>query len=162
MSSFTKKIVVSLDPHDKRYWFLEEDFKYYEFINENEYLEITVPKGFRTDFASIPKIFLALPFIKYGDKFNKAAVLHDFCYCAKLFPRKKCDELFLKGMEILGIPRWKRLLFYYIVRIFGKPHFGCKNLKSPNYDLCIKSGKDKFVKIKKIKSDNTNGEKISN
>jgi hypothetical protein len=150
MSSFTKKLIVSLDPKDKRYWYLEEDFKYYEFIDENQAMIITVPKGFRTDFASIPKILYALPFITDADKFNKAAVLHDFCYCTKLFDRKQCDELFYRAMEIVGIPEWKRILFYHVVRLFGRSHFGVKK-GDPNYKLCSDENlKKTFLKIVKI------------
>jgi len=33
--------------------------------------------------------------------------------------RKTSDRIFLEAMEVLGIPKWKRYLFYYTVRLFG-------------------------------------------
>ena len=183
MSAFTDKLIVSLDPKgDGQYWYLEKEFEYYEILgNEKELLDnglprdyieqqsnqsnnnnnnnniviriIKVPKGFRTDFASIPKILFALPFINYKDKFNKAAVLHDFCYCSKLLPRKECDKLFLNAMKILGISLWKRYLFYYTVRIFGRSHYGNKS-KKYNVEFCnkIENPASVFIEYKTIKS----------
>jgi len=182
MSAFTDKLIVSLDPKgDGQYWYLEKEFEYYEILgNERElldkqklpreYLEninkqqsstenniiiriVKVPKGFRTDFASIPKILFALPFINYKDKFNKAAVLHDFCYCSKLLNRKECDKLFLNAMKVLGIPLWKRYLFYYTVRIFGGSHYGNRS-KKYNIEFCnkIDNPASVFIKYKTIKS----------
>ena len=115
MSRFTEKIIVSLEPDGKK-WRLEADFEYYtDLTPERKYIKI--PAGFETDFASIPKIFL--PFLEYRDKFNKAAVIHDWLYHSKQFDRKLADRIFFEAMEVLGIAKWKRYLFYYIVRIFG-------------------------------------------
>ncbi|RUM58267.1 MAG: hypothetical protein DSY59_04290 [Persephonella sp.] len=73
--------------------------------------------GFRTDFASIPRILY--PLIKDRDKFNKAAVVHDWLYYSQQFDRKTSDRIFLEAMEVVGISLWKRYLFYLVVRIFG-------------------------------------------
>lgn len=115
MSQFTEKLIVSLEK-DGTHWELEAPFEYYtELFNEKIY--ITVPKGFRTDFASIPKIFHS--FISDRDKYNKAAVVHDWLYHSKQFDRKTADRIFLEGMEVLGISKLKRYLFFWAVRIFG-------------------------------------------
>ena len=121
MSSFTKKLIVSLEPNGRK-WKLEEEFSYYTILN-GEKKTFTVPKGFETDFASIPKIFISLPFIKWKDKFNKAAVVHDWLYNIKEVDRKTADKIFLEAMLVLGIPRWKAYLFYIVVRLFGWSHW---------------------------------------
>jgi len=115
MSRFTEKLVVSLEK-DGKHWTLEEDFEYYtEILGSRVY--ITVPAGFTTDFASIPKIFHS--FIEDRDKYNKAAVVHDWLYESKIFSRKISDKIFLEAMTVLNIHPFKRFLFYYAVRIFG-------------------------------------------
>jgi hypothetical protein len=129
MSSFTEKLVVSLEPNGRR-WKLEEDFTYYTEIFKDKGIDryyITVPAGFETDFASIPKIFM--PFLKWRDKFNKAAVVHDYLYSTKEVDRKTADRIFLEGLVILGIPKWKAYLFYIVVRLFGWTHWRKKKQK---------------------------------
>jgi len=118
MSKFTSKLIVSLK--DGKNWTLEEEFEYYTDMF-GERFTIQIPKYFETDFASIPKIFL--PFLSYKDKFNKAAVVHDYLYSNHLFSRKDSDKIFLEGMEVLGINKFKRYLFYYIVRLFGRKRY---------------------------------------
>ena len=127
MSSFTRKLVVSLEPNGKR-WKLEELFEYYtDLLGERK--TFTVPAGFETDFASIPKPLLALPFIRWRHKFNKAAVIHDWLYYTKEVDRKTADRIFLEALLVLGIPRWKAYLFYAAVRLFGWTHWEKKKLQ---------------------------------
>jgi len=115
MSKFTEKLVVSLEK-DGTHWQLEKDFQYYtQLFGDRVY--ITVPTGFRTDFASIPKIFHS--FIKDKDKYNKASVVHDWLYHSKQFDRKTADKIFLEAMTVLNIHPIKRYIFYWAVRLFG-------------------------------------------
>ena len=90
-------------------------------------VNITVPAGFKTDFASIPRLArLLIP--KLG-RYNKAAVVHDACYQRKYtahmgliyytFDRRTSDLIFLDAMADLGVAKWKRLLMYYGVRLGG-------------------------------------------
>lgn len=85
---------------------------------------ITVPKGFLTDGASVPKMFWSI-FDPFGEYF-RAAVLHDFLYstqgCAWL-TRKECDDLFKEAMFNAGVPWVKRDLIYRTVRMFGGSRF---------------------------------------
>ena len=121
MSSFTEKLIVSLESNGKR-WKLEKEFSYYtDLLGERK--TFTVPAGFETDFASIPKPLLALPLIRWRDKFNKASVIHDWLYCTKKVDRKTADRIFLEALLVLGIPRWKAYLFYAAVRLFGWTHW---------------------------------------
>ena len=115
MSRFTEKLIVSLEK-DGKHWTLEADFEYYTDINQ-ERIYIKIPSGFRTDFASIPKIFHS--FIEDKDKYNKAAVVHDWLYNTKMFDRKTSDKIFLEAMFVLGINKFKAYIFYYAVRLFG-------------------------------------------
>ena len=111
MSSFTTPLIV--EPlEDGRHWKLVEKFEF-----NNKKYTISVPAGFITDFASVPRIFWWL--IPPTGRYGKAAVVHDFCYRKACFSRKECDWIFLEGMRALGVPKWKRLIMWAAVRLFG-------------------------------------------
>ena len=81
---------------------------------------IPIPKGFRTDFGSVPLLFQSL--ISPIGKPTKAYVLHDYlCVLANNgdIARKKADEVFLDAMRILGVGRFKRILIYGGVRFYA-------------------------------------------
>ena len=89
-------------------------------------IDITVPIGFVTDFASIPR-FARMIIPKLG-RWNKAAVLHDYLYQNHIVryknltftvARKQADLIFLDTMKELGVKKWKRLLMFMSVRLFG-------------------------------------------
>jgi len=84
---------------------------------------ITVPSGFVTDGASVPRIFWNI-FSPFGSYF-RAAVIHDYLYSplnAK-FNRKQSDGIFLDGMRELGVGWLKRKMIYRAVRMFGMRSF---------------------------------------
>jgi hypothetical protein len=111
---------VELESNGKK-WRLAERFIVYTEQASKERIYIEVEKGFETDFASIPKIFI--PALEWKDKFNKAAVVHDWLYHTKMFDRKTSDKIFLELQIALGISKVKAYLFYFIVRIFGWTHW---------------------------------------
>jgi len=114
MSSFTTPLIVQL-LDDGRTWRLEEEFRYR--VGDETGEPVAVPKGFETDFASIPRIFWAVlsPYGRHG----KSAVIHDWCYKKHLFTRLVCDRIFLEAMKVLGVRRWKYRVMYRAVRMFG-------------------------------------------
>jgi hypothetical protein len=75
---------------------------------------IIVPKGFITDFASVPRLFWRL-FPPFG-KYTPAAVLHDYLCRKPGFSRAEADKIFLHHMESLGVPFYKRYPMYLGVR----------------------------------------------
>ena len=77
----------------------------------------TVPAGFVTDFASIPRpLWWRYP--KSGI-WNKAAVLHDHLYVVNGLTRAEADDLFREAMEACGVNWWTRNVFFRAVRIGG-------------------------------------------
>ncbi|KKM07440.1 hypothetical protein LCGC14_1733860 [marine sediment metagenome] len=123
MSSFTSPLIVKVLGKHKF-----ELFRSFTFHVDSRYSKelIRVPKGFITDFASVPKAFWSI-IPPYG-KYTKAAVLHDYLYKYHGFvsgnqtisyTRKEADQLFLKAMEVLGVGRIKRWIMYQAVRRFG-------------------------------------------
>jgi len=103
-------------------WEVERGFKYYVGEeNSDEY--VRVPRGFPTDFASVPRAFWVV--LPPDGQYSQAAVLHDYLYSChgvlpkKTYTRKRCDELFLEAMAVLEVPTWKRLIMYRAVRMFA-------------------------------------------
>lgn len=79
---------------------------------------VTVPQGFVTDFASIPRIFWG--FISPLDRTQAAAILHDYLYRIRWSNnRRLCDIVFLAAMEAGNVPGWKGNLIYRAVRMGG-------------------------------------------
>lgn len=85
---------------------------------------VIVPKGFITDFASVPKKLWGLVG-PYG-RHTKAAVLHDWLYSSQSkenFSKEVADRLFLLFMEYLAVPKKDKFLLFNGVDKFGKPFF---------------------------------------
>jgi len=114
MSSFTKPLIVSPLP-DGISWELQENFVYW-IGKENSGEGVFVPKGFRTDFASIPKIFWSIIGGPTG-RYTEASVIHDFLYVKGIYTRKRTDQIFYEAMTILKVSYWKRKAMYFAVRI---------------------------------------------
>jgi hypothetical protein len=94
--------------------------------------QFTVPTGFKTDLASIPRIFWNIlpPFGKY----TEAAVLHDWLYRTHLVPRPDADEVLLEAMELGHTGRVTRWVIYIAVRLFGWPAWHDeKRWQKPHY-----------------------------
>lgn len=82
--------------------------------------KIIVPKGFKTDFASVPRIFHSI--IAPIGKHTQPAIIHDYLYAngAKMgFSRKDSDLIFLLAMKECSVNLVTRKILYYAVRVFG-------------------------------------------
>lgn len=78
---------------------------------------ITVPAGFVTDLASIPRVFHAL--IPINGRHRAAAILHDWLYETQSRSRAESDRLFLDAMADSRV-RWsQRWAMYLAVRAAG-------------------------------------------
>lgn len=105
---------------DKRgTWSLLRRFGYYsDLLKAN----IWVPKGFVTDFASVPRIPLA--FLLAGNSAHEAAVIHDWLYqthkVGKVeISRAMADDIFKEASLASNIAPWRASLMYWGVRIGG-------------------------------------------
>jgi len=103
-------------------------FEFWHDAHDEQKREVyTVMEGFVSDFASIPR--LCWPLIGHpAGEYAQASVLHDFLYRVQPVSRKKADELFLEGMEVLGVVPWKRKAMYAAVRCFAKHAWKNKQL----------------------------------
>ena len=75
-----------------------------------------VPKGFTTDFCSVPAIVAMIP--KLG-KYTKASVVHDWLYYSGYGDQEYCDKAYRDLMLHDGCSRWRVALIYRGLRMFG-------------------------------------------
>ncbi len=115
-NSFKTPLVVEVMPSGKRFR-LHHEFTYRKKYGGGTAI-ISIPTGFETDFASIPR-FARILIPKLG-RYNKAAVIHDWMYqSGKGYRRKFVDQFFLEAMSDLGVAKWKRYVMYWAVRLGG-------------------------------------------
>lgn len=118
MSKFTTPAILEMLGHYE--WRVHEPFAFYLSNDNSDVIE--VPAGFVTDLATIPRIFWSL--MPPDGKYAKAAIIHDYLYDNALRTKKEADLIFLDGMTVLGVARWKRTIMYYAVRLFGQGMYG--------------------------------------
>ena len=88
-------------------------------FNDGERI-ITVPEGFETNLASVPRVPFA--YVAWGDRAHREAVLHDYLYSIGAvpdLPREECDKLFRQAMISRGNPWWIYQPMYWGVRLGG-------------------------------------------
>lgn len=117
MSRFTTPAILEMLGHYN--WRVHEPFAFYLSDDESDVIE--VPAGFVTDLATVPRIFWIL--LPPDGKYAKAAIIHDYLYDNALRTKKEADRIFLDGMDVLGVPKWKRTVMYWAVRLFGRGNY---------------------------------------
>jgi hypothetical protein len=110
-------------------WLLAEDCVY----KTTDGFTITAKSGFKTDLASIPRVFWAL--ISSFELSIAAPILHDLIYRSagevtipngevepadKIFTRQEADDIFLELMTRAKVSYWKRNVAYLAVRHFAE------------------------------------------
>jgi len=89
-------------------------------------LEYTIPAGFVTDGASIPRLFY--PIFTPTGRYFKAAILHDYMlqfndaekYREKVGFWSLANLEFCRAMDDLGIRPWRRTLILLAVTLWGR------------------------------------------
>ncbi len=114
MSRFTTPAV--LEMLDDYRWRLMEPFEFW--LTDAPDDVIRVPTGYVTDLTSVPRLFWSI-FPPHG-RYAKAAIVHDWLYDNALRTKAEADRIFLDGMTVLGVPRWRRWVMYAAVRLFGR------------------------------------------
>lgn len=119
MSSFTNALI--LKKKQKREWEVLQSFAY-EVGHLGSGESITVPAGFPSDLASIPRILWSL--LPPDGDYSQAAVLHDWL-CVKKgkverqYNSKEVSKIFLESMAVLNVSFLTRHTMYYGVLVFG-------------------------------------------
>jgi len=97
----------------KRPFMLLANFRYVRSNGE----VITVPSGYTTDFASIPRVLHGVfnPIGRYG----KAAIVHDWLCDTRKRPSVETHNMFIEAMHALRVKRRTIWALGFAVRIFG-------------------------------------------
>ena len=109
---FADGLSVDVRELDERFWGVLRQFVY-----QAERQEYRVAKGEKTDFASVPRIFVW--FIPAYGRYTKAAILHDYlCRLARegTFERRDADGVFRQAMRTLKVPFLRRWIMWAAVR----------------------------------------------
>lgn len=85
-----------------------------------------VPVGFKTDFASVPRVPIA--FLLCGDTASRPAALHDWLYTAgkdghPVPDRATADALLKEAALAEGVPAWRAWSLFLGVRLGGASHW---------------------------------------
>jgi hypothetical protein len=95
---------------------LEDDLVAEVTFDDGSAKRIVAKKGYKTDLASIPRIFWSI-FTPDG-VYRYIAILHDILYQTELFSRDVCDLIFRLGLT--DLPSDSEKIFYYSVRFGGR------------------------------------------
>jgi Protein of unknown function (DUF1353) len=93
---------------DNKFWITIEDM-IYVIGSTNE--RIVVPKGFVTDFASLPQPLWSLGLSPYG-QYSRAAVVHDYLYWSQGCTRAQSDRLLVIAMKESNVSGFDETLVY--------------------------------------------------
>jgi hypothetical protein len=117
MSRFTTPAILEMLDHYR--WRVNAPFSFYLSDDNSDMIE--VPAGFVTDLASVPRILWIL--LPPDGKYAKAAIIHDYLYDNALRTKAEADRIFLDGITVLGVPKWKRIVMFGAVRLFGRGRY---------------------------------------
>jgi hypothetical protein len=101
-------------PRDDGLWRLTAPLVYQSDVAK---MTFTVPAGFITDLASVPRIPIA--YLLAGGTSNEASVVHDFIYSTHPVARATADAVLKEASLLTGVPKWRAWLMWAGVRVGG-------------------------------------------
>ncbi len=121
-------VVYSRDPElrwDRKTleWVVLREFWVYWYRAGKPMVSFSVLKDFRTDLASIPRLFRSV--VPQVGPNLQAAIVHDWCLTRRMFfsgvemTERLKHRLFLDGMASLSVPYIRRKVMYRAVRTWG-------------------------------------------
>ena len=87
----------------------------FKLAEEVWYKDIVIPKGFRTDGASVPRLFWFI-FPPNRTDYLPCAIIHDYL-CDK-GEYRKADEYFKECLKELKVDKFSRTIMYLAVRLY--------------------------------------------
>jgi hypothetical protein len=103
---------------DPMYFLLEPISWTPSFVKTSKMAEVTVPKGFVTDLASIPVLFYS--WLRPDGNYAYAAIIHDYLYWEQSRPKEQADEILKSAMEDLNVDHSKVVAIYTAVSLGGR------------------------------------------
>ena len=101
---------------DNKAWVTVEDMTY---VIGKTSDQIVVPRGFVTDFASIPQPLWSLGLSPHG-QYSRAAVVHDYLYWSQGCTREQSDRLLVIAMKESHVGTFDEVAVYSGVAAFGE------------------------------------------
>lgn len=101
---------------DNRFWIAVEDMEW--FIGST-HERIVVPKGFVTDFASIPQGLWSIGLSPHG-QYSRAALVHDYLYWSQGCTRDQADRLMVVAMKESNVGGFDEYIVYQGVHHAGE------------------------------------------
>ena len=84
---------------------------------QQPFVSVTVPSGFVTDLASIPRLFWSA--LRPDGDYAYAAIIHDYLYWTQDRPKDEADLILKLAMEDFDVSPAKVLAIYQAVRLLG-------------------------------------------
>ena len=110
-------LTTAYDIREPNTWWTVAEYTRDVNLDDGTLVEIRVPIGFRTDMASVPKLFWNI--VSRWGVHAAAAVSHDWMYENQHMNRKVADKMFLTAMKEDGVGFFKRWAMYSAVRVGG-------------------------------------------
>lgn len=97
---------------------LTNDIHYvFKYDNKENLFTITVPKGFVTDFGTVPK--WAQCMINPKGNGTLAYIVHDWLCITNIYSRRTADNLLYSALEYCDVSFNKRVITYTAVRVYA-------------------------------------------
>lgn len=135
MSEFRSQLDVRLvDPQAHNHtggWVLLAPLVYYSTLLRRE---ITVPVGFYTDFASVPRRSV-IAWGLFGGRGMRGAVVHDYlCRMHYLTKRERADKVFLEALLLDKVPAVKARAMYAAVAAYTATGLWKTEVDQPGFE----------------------------
>lgn len=85
---------------------------------QGRFSQVTVPRHFVTELASIPSVFCTL--MPRDAEYAYPAIVHDYLYWNQDRPRSEADQIFKWSMEDLEVSKAKISAIFSAVNLFGQ------------------------------------------
>jgi Protein of unknown function (DUF1353) len=126
ISSLGIVLIPNENKQDRRVAAVSDAFGFVAQLSKRKRIAVLTPKGYVTDFASIPSFaqWLISPFGKHAE----AAVVHDWLYTLGAPGDKKgrrlADRTFKRALKLVGVGPVRRNVMYWSVRLGGAGGYG--------------------------------------
>lgn len=127
MSSFTKpfNVLVHNVPLKQKPFEVAEEFEFYS--KEKKGLTVTVPVGYRSNFASVPRMFWN--YLPPVGRYSKACVVHDWLIDSKEsndLTIREINEIFFECMSVLKVNVIFKYVMYGAVELYWEIFYPIK------------------------------------
>jgi hypothetical protein len=120
---FSEGWVLALSTDEKKAFVVDQPY-FVTAIYQGRVHNLTVPSGFLTDLASVPRV--ATIFIPQFGRHSPAALFHDWCYEQEKYgyhSKDFADALFYALLKKMGVGSVKAASMYAAVKFFGRGNY---------------------------------------